>query len=116
MKNHMRVVWASFALLVALFIAVPTWAAPVFKGRASDGSQVALTLYETPCKHKEVLKYINENVQPSLRDKFLEAKLFWQGKEWSSCWIVMGGIVYSVDEEGAPLQPIPMEAFREQAI
>lgn len=115
--NHMRVVWGSFALLAALFVLVPTVAAaPTFKTEGANNKPMALTLLATPCKNKDVLRHIADKVRPDLQAKFMAARLLWDGKVWASCWIVMGGIVFSIDEEGSPLQPIPIELFKDDSV
>lgn len=116
MKNHMRVVWGAFALLIAVFIAFPVLAAPVYRGTGDNGKPTSLTLLDTPCSDAAVLKHIITRIRPDLAVQFKNARLYWDGKEWASCWLEYQGIVYSIDEEGSALQPIPMDAFRDNAV
>ena len=117
MKNHLRVVWGSFALLVAAFIFLPmAAAAPTFKAQASNGRAMSLKLLETRCSDPAVLKHLLAQVRPDLLDKFKDARLHYDGKDWASCWLALDGVVFSLDEEGAPLQPIPMDAFRDDSV
>ena len=117
MKNRMCVVWALFALLVALFVVTPMVdAAPVLKTQDRSGGAVSLTLLETQCSNAVVLKHLLGQVKPELLNKFKDARLLWEGKVWASCWIEIGGMVYSMDAEGVPLQPLPRSAFREGSV
>ena len=116
MKHYLKVVWGSFALLVVMLIAAPAWAVPVFKATKPNGSEVALKLLDTRCSDPTVLKHLAAKVRPEFLDKFKDARLKWDGKDWSSCWIEFDGVVYSIDEEGSQLQPIPREAFQEDTV
>lgn len=116
MKNHLRVVWAAFALLVASCTPAPALAAEIFKSVGTNGQPMSLTLKDTPCSDVVVLKHLAGNVRPEFLDKFKNARLYWAGKEWASCWLELDGVVYSLDEEGTPLQPIPRSAFRDDAV
>ena len=86
MKNHMRVVWQCFALLAALSIAAPmALAAPIFKATMDNGNKVSLRLLDTQCSDAAVLKHMMVRVRPELLDKFKDARLHWDGKDWASC-------------------------------
>lgn len=117
MKHHMRVVWGSFALLVALFIVMPAiFAAPTFRSTGNNGQPMSLTLLETKCSNAKVLAHIINRIRPELIDQLKNATLYWEGKSWASCWVEVDGVVYSMDEEGAPLQPIPRSAFLDNSV
>ena len=119
MKNRMRVVWAAFALLVALFIAVPAafaQSSKVFRATGINGKLAVLRIFFTPCENAAVLKVMVVTVKPELLDKFQRAKLTWDGRDWESCWLEFGGNVYSIDEDGSPFQPIPMALFKDESI
>ena len=100
----------AIALFIAAFNAI---GAPMFK--SSDGS-VALKLKETPCSDEKVLFFLAQKVQPEFLGKFKDATLTYGGREWKSCWIEHQGHIFSIDEEGAPMQPIPLQYFRENSI
>ena len=116
MRNHMKVVWGLFALLVAAFIAVPALAAPVFKTQGPDGGPASLTLLETQCSDPTVLKHLKNMVKPDFLDKLKNARLLWENKVWASCWFEYQGVVYSVDEEGTQLQPVERSRFKDNSI
>jgi hypothetical protein len=110
--------WAHYALgagcALALFIAAfNAVAAPMFK--SSDGT-VSLRLLDTPCSNEKVLFFIAQKVQPEFIAKFKDAVLTYGGRDWKSCWIEYQGHVFSMDEEGAPFQPIPLQYFKENTI
>ena len=116
MKHHLKVVWGSFALLVALLVVVPVaCAAEVFRANMEKGP-MSLKLLEARCSDAAVLKHLMQRVRPDLLDKFKDARLHWEGKDWASCWIELDGMVYSMDAEGAPLQPIPRALFKEDSV
>ena len=84
--------------------------------REGGGDKIALKLLETRCSDATVLKHLLSKSRPELLDKFKDARLTWGGKEWASCWIEFDGMVYSMDEEGSPLQPIPREMFVDDTV
>ena len=130
MKNHLRVVWGAFALLVVLFIAAPTFAqdktgkSTVFKHEDRNGYPMALRLYQSPCLDDKVMGRLIRMVKPDMIEKFQTAVLTWQGKEYASCWIEIlqdkedprSGLIFSVDETGETLQPIPASEFVDDTI
>ena len=116
MKNHMRVVWQCFALLVVMLIVGPVFAAPTFKGTGLNDKPASLTLLKTQCSNATVLKHWLRQGKPEFLDKLKDARLLWDGKVWSSCWLLFNGVVYSIDEEGSKFQPIPLGAFRDDAV
>ena len=104
----------SGACLAALFVlATSAYAVPMLK--SSDGS-VALKLKDTPCSDEKVLFFLAQKVQPEFLGKFKDSVLTYGGREWKSCWIEHQGHIFSIDEEGAPMQPIPLQYFRENSI
>lgn len=117
MKNHMRVVWLSFAFAVALFIVAPmAMSAPTFKYTPRSGHEIVLRLLDSRCSNAAVLKHLLVRVPPDYLDRFKDARLRYEGKDWASCWFELDGMVYSIDEEGAPLQPIPRDLFRDGTV
>lgn len=118
----MRIVWTVWMLMIAIgILGVMAWtieanSAEVFKSDMRDGGKMSLTLKETQCSDADVLKHLLERVRPEFLSQFKDATLNWGGKDWASCWIDVQGVVYSMDAEGAPLQPLPREMFRESTI
>ena len=106
--------WLIWGFVIATVIwATSALAAPMFK--SSDGS-VALKLLATPCSDEKVLFFIAQKVQPEFLAKFKDAVLTYGGRQWKSCWIEYQGHIFSMDEEGAPMQPIPLQYFHENSI
>jgi hypothetical protein len=101
-------------LIVLVGLATNAYAAPVFKSE-HGGHPVVLKLLETPCKPK-VMAHIQRKIRPEFHADMRAAKLTYGGADWDSCWIAVDGHVYSIDEEGAPLQPIPLRAFNEEGV
>lgn len=108
-------------ILVGLILGAFAWiaesnAAEVFTADMRNGQKMSLTLKETQCSDADVLKHLLAQVRPELLGQFKDAILRWENKDWASCWIDIQGMVYSMDAEGAPLQPLPREMFRESTI
>jgi hypothetical protein len=101
---------------VGLIYCAVARAAPIFKAEGANGTPAALRLTAAPCTDAKVLEALREKVSPLLAGKFRAAVLSWDGRIWASCWIDLGGVVYSIDEEGAPFQPIPLELFRDDSV
>ena len=122
MKNHMRVVWASFALLVAAFIGLPTAFAQtteeseVFRAEGKNGHPAALRIFQSPCEDAQVLAHLIRRGAAEMVQGFKKAVLTWDGKDWSSCWIEVDGIVFSLDEENSPFQPVPRAMFKDDSV
>ena len=106
------VVIGAFCLLMLL--ASQAIGAPVFRAQTPVGP-VALKLHNTPCKSEKVKAHFPK-VRPEFHDKLRAATLTYGGKDWESCWVVVGGFVNSIDEEGAFLEPIDMRAFKDDAV
>jgi hypothetical protein len=110
---------AVMVLLLALFApaakAQSKWSA-LFKAESAEGGAMSLRLFDEPCSDAAVIKALVGLVKPEFLDKFRSARLHWQGKEYASCWLEYGGMVYAIDEEGAALQPLPKSAFKDDGI
>lgn len=98
-----------------LLYAASAHAAPVFRGQSNDGKVMSLRLLNEPCAEK-VKMHLAVRVPAAFMEKFKAARLTFGGRDWDSCWVEHDGYVFSIDEEGAPLQPIPRTAFREESI
>ena len=72
---------------------------------------VGLVRHEARCEHSKILAHLVAMGGGQFLDKFKKATLTFGGREWESCWIEMDGFVISIDEEGAPLEPIPARLF-----
>ena len=112
MKDDVKQILLVLALAALLTFAFAATAAEVF--RAEDGAQsVTLRLHDKPCENPKVVAH----VQPSWLHVLKAATLTWtDGKDYASCWLDADGLVYSIDEGGDPLQPIPRAAFKEESI
>jgi hypothetical protein len=105
--------WGTVIAVVAVFLwSVQAYAAKVFKAEGRDGNPAALRLFDKPCTDQKVLSKVME----AMRDKLKAAQLTYGGAEWASCWIELNGSVYSIDEEGAPFQPVPRYLFKEEGV
>lgn len=100
--------------LLAYFICWPAavLADPTLKAPDGDG----LVLHEAPGQHEEVLSHLLQMGAAQHIPQFKQATLTYEGKDWKSCYIVIDGVVLSWDSEGAPLMPLPREAFKEPGI
>ncbi len=109
----LSIVLAVMCILGLVYAAKEAYGAPMFK---SDDGSVALKLLDTKCSDAKVLAFIAERVQPQYLGKFKDAVLTYGGKQWKSCWIEHQGHIFSIDEEGSPMQPIPVAYFHENTI
>ena len=91
-------------------------AGPVFRSHAPDGRPAALRLFNEPCVNEKVQAFLTVQVRPEFAVQFQRAVLTWAGKDWASCWMEWRGMVYSVDEEGVPFQPIPRSVFKDDSV
>lgn len=122
----MKFAWALWmALIVALtigamllpMVAQADGPSVVYRGvRQQNCQPMALRLFATKCSNAAVLKILQVRIKPEYLDQFFDAKLSWDGREYASCWLEIDGHVVSIDEEGAPLQPIPLAAFKDEAL
>jgi len=115
--SHLRLVWGAFALLALVFILAPVvLALEVFKSEGRDGQPMSLTLLETRCGDAAILKHLLTRVNAATLEKFKDARLFYGGKEYASCWVEWDGVVFSIDDTGETLQPIPRSSFKDGAV
>ena len=104
---------ACLAALVAA--AKEAYGADAFKSKDEAGSPIVLRLFNEPCS-PVVMKHVEEKAA-EYKDKFQRSTLLWQGKTWESCWVEIGGRVYSIDSAGDILQPpIPRPLFKEDTV
>jgi hypothetical protein len=104
---------AALGVLALSFFAGRATAAEVFKAENEQGP-VVLRLSKEPCTDKKMLDVLYERILDDRR--FKAAVLTYGGKDWKSCWVEVDGAVLSIDEEGAPFQPVPRQMFREEGI
>lgn len=107
------------ALLMLLFVVVMSTqalAAPMFRGMGTNGKPASLTLHDEVCAHPKIAPLIAEKVKPEYAQGWRRAVLYWDDRDWESCWKEINKIVYSIDEEGAPFRPVPRMMFREGTI
>ncbi len=118
----MRVALAMWTLLIAaMVIGCLAWtieanAAEVFATEDRTDQAMSLTLLETKCSNEVIRVLLAARIKPELVAAFKDSRLLWQGKEYASCWLDHEGVVYSIDELGEPLQPIPREYFKDKSI
>lgn len=101
----------------AVIYAVASHAAPELVAVDRNDRPMKLTLLTGPCP-ESVRKWF-DRIHPALHSGMRAAKLLYGGKVWDSCWIELQGHVFSIDEEGVPLQGgqgIPRAMFRESTI
>lgn len=89
-------------------------AAEVFRGFDRQGGVAALKLQEEPCTNKAVMEQLRKRALDVRR--FKAAVLTYGGRDWASCWIDLDDTVLSIDEEGAPFQPVPRHLFKDNSI
>lgn len=102
---------------VVILIYLTCWPAAVFAHptlTASNGD--SLILYEAKCEDQAILAYIVANGAGKYLDQFKQATLLFGGVTLKSCWLEHEGLVYSIDETGDKLQPIPRSAFKDSSI
>ena len=98
------------ALTFVLLPAALAASAVVFTSKDKQDRPMALWLFQEPCSEK-VMQHLKEEY----RERFRASKLTWGGKDYESCWTVMGGAVHSIDETGELMNPIPIHLFRNDA-
>lgn len=104
-----------WALVIGLALAAALY--PVFaradEFRSPDRS-VALVRHDAQCDDADIVAHILRLGGGDLVDRFKKATLTYGGRDWRSCWVELDGMVYSVDEEGSPLQALPVRMFKAQ--
>lgn len=80
---------------------------------ASQRGEVKLVRHQAPCDDADIGAHILRLGGGELLGQFKKATLTYGGREWRSCWVEVHGMVYSVDEEGEPLQAIPASMFKD---
>ena len=109
-----KLFWAAvigLALAAALYPALSR--ADEFR---SQDRSVALVRHDAKCDDADILAHILRLGGGDLLQQFKKATLTYGGRDWRSCWIEVDGMVYSIDEEGSPLQPLPARLFRGASI
>jgi len=104
-------------LWVVILIYLSTWPAAVFADPqlvAQNGD--SLTLHSSPCEDSAILAHIVATGGGHLLDRFKKATLVYRGQVFKSCWIEDSGWVYSIDETGDRLPPIPRLDFKDKTI
>ena|SRR3990167_1260323 len=102
------------ALLYLAFWPSKAQAAEVFRDKDDRGGPAVLKLSDKPCTNAKVRAHLFDKLLDDRR--FKAATLFYWGREWAACWVDRNGIVHSMDEQGAPLQPVPRTAFKDDAV
>lgn len=112
-----KLVLALLAFILAGAVASRCEAAEIFRSTDDRGGQMTLRLYEDKCANESVNAHlVRLKVAPEYIAQFKRAMLFYWGREWASCWFEQDGRIYSVDEHGDPLQPIPRRLFQQEGV
>lgn len=82
---------------------------------SSPTGDVKLERHQAACDDADILAHVLRMGGAHVIDKLKKATLTYGGREWRSCWVEIDGYVFSVDEEGAPLQKIPASAFKDKS-
>jgi len=107
--------WLLFIAIIVLGFVKCAQAAEVYRVEDPPGKvRMSLRLSEEPCTHARVRAALYAKLLDDRR--FKAAVLFYAGRDWASCWADVDGVVLSMDEEGAPLQPLPRREFKDDAL
>jgi hypothetical protein len=112
--------WLRLAVLVALAatalyvvgLFLPKEARAESSVAAADGS-VKYVRHDGQCEDADILKHLAQMGAGERLSEFKRGTLTYGGREWRSCWIEVDEMVYSVDEEGSPLQALPARIFKQ---
>lgn len=116
------------AAMVSIALQRSAHGAETFRGAGTNGQPFSLRLSEAPCSDARVLEHLRAKLPSHMVAEFKAATLHWGGRDWASCWTEIVLVdqtgrehksVFSVDEEGDPLNPpygIPRRHFREDTI
>lgn len=108
----MRKILFGLLLLLAVSAAEAQEFRALFKSRSPSGSELVLRRTQASCTNQQVRAALALAVSPELLRQFKRSILTWEGRDWESCWIERDGYVYSMDEAGELLQPVPEGLFR----
>ena len=112
MKNISVLILAALVLMLA----TDAYSVPAFRARSSQG-EIVLRLLDAKCSNEKVMAHIKTKVRAEYQNEFRDGKLSWHdGKDYATCWIAMDGVVFSIDEEGSPLNPVPYRSFVEEGV
>ena len=104
--------WVITALILGVGLALfagRVWA-DAFRAPRGD---VVLVRHQAQCEDADILAALLKMGAGHLVGDFKKATLTWEGRDWRSCWIEADGYVYSIDETGELLQPIPASLFKD---
>lgn len=116
------------ALMLCLLAWAPAEAALSYFNKGGDGQRAGLRLSDAPCTNEKVLAALKAKVPERFHARFKAAVLTWDGRQWHSCWVRIEvqeangeetPHIWSIDEEGAPLDPpngIPLRLFRDDSV
>lgn len=104
------------AIVALLIAATNAEAALVYRDEHSTEFQ-ALELLDSRCRNPKILVvYKRFGADEKFLRELKAAKLTWAGKTFQSCWFKLNKHVLSIDEDGAPLQPLPLRMFKDPVI
>ena len=94
--------WLTLALMV-LALVVPV---AIAQSRSATAGRATVTLHDSPCVHKEVLRHI----QPQHHSLLKAGSGVWDGKPYALCWASAGQSVVLIWEDGGVGQ-VPLALF-----
>jgi hypothetical protein len=104
------------AILAVFMVSAIAQPVLLFHGRDNAGGLVVLRLMHSQCSNESVLAHLRRYANRDDFVQFKDARLTWGGRDWASCWIERDGMIYSMDEEGAPLTPVHKSGFLDRSI
>lgn len=106
--------YSLLAILLGLALAGALWSGRVYGDSfRSPRGEVVLVRHQEPCDDAAILLHLQRGGLGRIAHQFKRATLTYGGRDWKSCWIEVGEWVYSVDEEGSPLERIPVDRFKD---
>ena len=105
--------WTALAAVIMLIVGmiVPKAAHADSQITAPDGTDVYVR-HDAKCDDADILAHLTRMGAGEMLDQFKKGTLTYGGRKWRSCWIEYQEHVVSVDEEGAPLQALPVRMFK----
>ena len=119
-REHTRKMNMKTLLAALLFLVSGIANAAALQAQAGGDRVTLFTTVCTSTKAMTQLTSLNEKLEenqmpPATKDMLLEAKVFWHGKHYDACWLLVRSTVVIMDDAGLPtsLWALPVQAFRE---
>lgn len=100
---------ACILFVIGLFLPKPAHADSQVS--APDGT-VVYVRHDAKCDDADIVAHLTRMGAGERVGEFKKGTLTYGGRKWRSCWIEYQEHVVSVDEEGSPLQPLPVRLFK----